>query len=57
MDFDFTDGSCPMTVENCEKYHVTDIMAKRFCNEGCSSICGQLFFTKFGKHLSKEVAE
>ena len=40
-------GVCPMTIPNCEKYHVTIAMQKRFCAEGCCSICGQLFLEKF----------
>lgn len=47
-------GVCPMTIPNCEKYHVTIAMQKRFCAEGCCPICGQLFLEKFGKR-AKEV--
>ena len=40
---------CPMTIENCKKYHVSDAMAKRFCSGGCSDVCGHQFFERFGK--------
>ena len=41
-------GVCPMTIPNCEKYHVTIAMQNRFCADGCSPICSQLFFEQFG---------
>ena len=44
---------CPMTVGNCEEYHISDAMAKRFCSEGCSSVCGQQFRERFGKRVLK----
>jgi len=45
----FKEGQCPMTIEHCKEYNVTDGMAKRFCSENCCPICGELFLKKFGK--------
>jgi len=49
---DWPDSVCPMTVKNVEKYKISKSEEKRFCSDasgGCSPICGEQFYEKFGK--------
>jgi len=42
-------NSCPMTIENIEKYKLSNNQIKVFCKEGCSIICVELFEKKFAE--------
>lgn len=35
--------SCPMTKEAVKKYKLSDKQVARFCQDGCSVICEELF--------------
>ena len=39
--------SCPMTIENCIKYNISDKQAERFCKDGCSVDCEEEFMERF----------
>lgn len=36
----FEDCRCPMTAATIKRYSLTDAEIERFCNKGCSVICG-----------------
>lgn len=39
----FEDGKCPMLMSDAiSKYGLTDEFVRRFCEKGCSVICGRL---------------
>lgn len=47
-------SDCPMTVENCEKYGISDSQAERFCDKGCSVICSEEFRREFVERRAAE---
>ena len=38
----FEDGKCPMRSDVIQKYGLSVNFVRRFCDKGCSVICGQL---------------
>lgn len=52
----FEEGKCPMLTSNViEKYNLSNDFVKRFCDKGCSPICGKLLSEKLKKMGAKVV--
>lgn len=46
--------ACPMTIDNCKRYGITERQTKSFCDRGCLVKCDKEFEAKFKKQLSRE---